>query len=222
MKILVIDDDKGEREHVAMAADMCGYDCEGAATGKEGSAKLLTGRYDIAIIDIELNGYDGKEILRQAHRRQLRTFLAVLSSHFTEADRLSGFAMGADDYLSKPMSLEELSMRLKAIARRILPTVGPEILAGKGIVVNVDTQQIRRNGRVIALSPREVKLLVLLMRNRGLPVSLETIVSHVWGRALDPDSTAVAANVSRLRKKLRQEGEEEAIFTVWEGGYVFK
>lgn len=222
MRILVIDDDKAECEHVAIAVGQCGFECEMETKGRVGASKLLTGKYDIAIIDLELRDCDGKDILRRAHKRNPRTFLAVLSSHFGEAERLSCFAMGADEFMPKPISVEELAMRLRAIARRMLPADVPEVLAAEGVVVNVGTQEVRRNGRAIDLTPREIKLLVLLMRNRGRPVSLEAIVSHVWGRALDPDSTAVPANISRLRKKLRLEGEDEVIFTVREGGYVFK
>lgn len=113
-------------------------------------------------------------------------------------------------------------MRLKAVARRLSPVDEPEILKGAGVVVNVDTQEVRRNGRSIKLSPREKKLLILLMRNAGRTVPADTIVEYVWGEGINPDSTVVHANVSRLRKKLRLGDEDDVIHTVRDIGYVFK
>lgn len=222
MKVLVIDDDEMQVEHVATAVGLDGHECDSELDGKAGCLKLLKGGYDIAFIDIELKRYDGKEILRQARARNLRTYLFVLSSHASPADLLSGFAMGADEYLAKPVSIEELRARLKAIERRLRPSFAPEILTGAGLVFNTDTEVVRRNGRIIELGPREKKLLALLMHNKGRTVSLETIIDHVWGDGLNPDSTVVQANISRLRKKLRIGDEDEVIHTIRDKGYVFK
>ena len=222
MKVLIIDDERMQAEHVASAVAACGLDYDIETTGKRGCAKLLQGIYDIAFIDIRLGHEDGKDILHRARAKGVQTFLVVLSSHTSQADRLSAFAMGADDFLAKPVSQDELVMRLKAIARRLSPANGPEILSGGGVVVNVNTQEVRRNGRVVCLSPREKKLLILLMRNKDRPVPTDTIVEHVWGDGIDPDSTVVLANVSRLRKKLRLGDEDDVIHTVRDIGYVFK
>lgn len=222
MKVLIIDDDKMQVEHVAAAVDLCGFERDSAMDGRIGCSMLMKGGYDVAFIDIELKQYDGKDILRKARAKNLKTYLIVLSSHASEADRLSGFAMGADDYLVKPVSIDELSMRLKAVARRLHPILGAEVLSGAGVVFNVTTQEVRRNGRVVELTPREKKLLALLMRNKGRPISLETIVGHIWGDEIDPCSTVAQANISRLRKKLRTGDEDEVIHTMRDVGYVFK
>ena len=222
MKVLIVEDERMQAEHVASAVEACGFDCDVEATEKGGRQKLLKGDYDIAFIDIRLGKDDGKDILHAARARGVRTFLIVLSSYAGQGDRLSAFSMGADDFLAKPVSRDELIMRLKAIARRLLPTDAPEVLMGAGVVVNVNTQEVRRNGRMIKLSPREKKLLVLLMRNKGRAVPADTIVEHVWGDGIDPDSTVVQANVSRLRKKLRLGDEDDVIHTVRDIGYVFK
>jgi len=222
MKVLIIDDDKMQVEHVSAAVSRCGFDSDATTDGKTGCLKLLKGGYDVAFVDIELKLYDGKEILRQAHAKKLKTYLFVLSSHASEADRLSGFAMGADEYLAKPVSIDEIVARLRAIERRLQPSLAPEILMGAGMVFNVTTQEVRRNGRFIDLTPREKKLLALLMRNKGRPVALDTIVEYVWGDGIDPNSTVAQANISRLRKKLRIGDEDEVIHTMRDIGYVFK
>jgi len=222
MKVLIIDDDKMQVEHVSAAVSRCGFDFDATTDGKSGCAMLLKGGYDVAFVDIELKKYDGKDILRAARAKNLKTLLIVLSSHASAADRLSGFAMGADDYLVKPVSIDELSMRLKALARRLQPAQDVEILTGAGMVFNVTTQEVRRNGRLIDLSPREKKLLALLMRNKGRPIALDTIVEYVWGDGIDPNSTVAQANISRLRKKLRIGDEDEVIHTLRDIGYVFK
>ena len=222
MRVLIIDDEKMQAEHVASAVNACGFECDVEMTRKGGCAKLLKGAYDIAFIDIRLGDDDGKDVIHSARQRGVRTYLIVLSSYAGPGEKHAAFEMGADDFLTKPVSRDELVMRLKAIARRLVPENEPEILKGAGVLVNVDTQEVSRNGRMIKLSPREKKLLILLMRNAGRTVPTDTITEHVWGDGLDPDSTVVQANISRLRKKLRLGEEDDVIHTVRDIGYVFK
>lgn len=222
MRVLVVEDERMQAEHVASAVEACGFECDVEMTRKGGCAKLLKENYDIAFIDIRLGDDDGKDIIHSARLRGVQTYLIVLSSFASQGEKHAAFAMGADDFLTKPVSRDELIMRLKAIARRLSPVDEPEILKGAGVVVNVDTQEVRRNGRSIKLSPRGKKLLILLMRNASRAVPTDTIVEHVWGDGIDPDSTVVQANISRLRKKLRLGEEDDVIHTVRDIGYVFK
>lgn len=222
MRVLVVEDEKMQAEHVASAVEACGFECDVEMTRKGGCAKLLKGNYDIAFIDIRLGREDGKDIIHSAREKGVRTFLIVLSSFAGPAEKHAAFEMGADDFLAKPVPIDELRMRLKAIARRLSLSDEPEILKGAGVVVNVDTQEVRRNGRSIKLSPREKKLLILLMRNANRTVPTDTIVEYVWGDGLNPDSTVVQANISRLRKKLQLGEEDDVIHTVRDIGYVFK
>ena len=222
MRVLVVEDERMQAEHVASAVEACGFECDVEMTRKGGCAKLLKGNYDIAFIDIRLGDDDGKDIIQSARQKGVRTYLVVLSSYAGQGEKHAAFEMGADDFLAKPVPRDELVMRLKAIARRLSPVDEPEILKGAGVVVNVDTQEVRRNGRSIKLSPREKKLLILLMRNAGRTVPTDTIGEYVWGDGIDPDSTVVHANISRLRKKLRMGDEDDVIHTVRDIGYVFK
>ena len=212
MKILVIEDDKLAAEHAAAAVGVCGFQCDFARNGREGLGLLSKGDYDIALVDIDL---------RTARKRGIKTYLLVLSSHASEAERIAGLKMGADDYLVKPISIDELSLRLQAIARRLVPDQEAEVLSCSGVVVNIDKQTVRRNGQPIDLTPKERKLLVYLMRNKGRCLSYDSIADHVWG-PIDSVGSVVSANVSRLRKKLAAGGAEEVIHTVRDVGYVFK
>ena len=222
MRVLIVEDERMQAEHVASAVEDCGFAYDIEKTRKDGCAKLMKGTYDIAFIDIRLGREDGKDIIREARARGVRTYLVVLSSFSGPAEKHAAFELGADDFLAKPVPIDELRMRLKAIARRLSSADAREILKGAGVIVNVDTQEVRRNGRVIKLSPREKKLLILLMRSKGRAVPTDTIVEHVWGDGIDPDSTVVLANISRLRTKLRMGEEDEVIHTVRDIGYVFK
>lgn len=221
MKILIVEDDKMSAQHAAAAVAACGYDCDLASDGNEGLRRMATTDYDIALIDIEMPGLGGLDVIRTARQRGTRTYLAILSSHTSTAERIAGLKMGADDYLVKPISIDELALRLQAIARRLAPCHGPEILSGAGVVVDVGAQTVRRNGQLIDLTPKEKKLLIYLMRNRGRCQPYDSIADHVWG-PLDSVGSVVSANVSRLRKKLAAGGDEEVIHTVRDVGYVFK
>ena len=187
MRVLVVEDERMQAEHVASAVEACGFECDVEMTRRGGCMKLLKGNYDIAFIDIRLGREDGKDIIHSARERGVRTFLIVLSSFAGPGEKHAAFAMGADDFLTKPVSRDELIMRLRAIARRLSPADESEILTGAGVTVNVDTQEVSRNGRSIKLSPREKKLLILLMRNASRTVPTDTIVEHVWGDGIDPD-----------------------------------
>ena len=221
MKVLVMEDDKMAAEHAAAAIGVCGFQCDFARNGREGLGLLSKGDYDIALVDIEMPGLGGLDVLRTARKRGIRTYLLVLSSHASEAERIAGLKMGADAYLVKPISIDELSLRLQAIARRIDPVCAEDILSCAGVVVNVDKQTVRLDGQLIDLTPTERKLLVYLMRNRGRCVTHDAIADHLWWH-LGSTGSVVSANVSRLRKKLAAGGCREVIHTVRDVGYVFK
>lgn len=222
MKVLIVEDTKTDQEVISSAVARCGLDFETTSNGRLGEAMLRTGRYDIAFIDIKLPHVNGRELLCQARKNNLKTFLIVLSSFTSEADKISAFALGADEFLAKPISVDELAVRVRAIVRRLKQEKTPEIIVAGDLVVNVDAQEVKRNGRIIRLTPKEKKMLVLLMRNKGRTVTTDMIAEYVWGEAVDPDSTAVPANISRLRKKLRIGDEDDVIHTVRDIGYVFK
>ena len=221
MKVLVMEDDRLSAEHAVAAVDACGYDCDVASNGKEGLRMMAANEYDIALVDIEMPELGGLDVIRTARQRETDTYLIVLSSHASPAERIAGLKMGADDYLVKPISIDELSLRLQAVARRIAPDSAEDILSCAGVVVNVDKKTVRRNGQIIELTPTERKLLVCLMRNKGICVTYDSIADHLWWH-LDSTGSIVSANVSRLRKKLAAGGDREVIHTVRDFGYVFK
>ena len=122
MKILVMEDDKMAAKHAAAAIGMCGFRCDFARNGREGLGLLSKGDYDIALVDIEMPGLGGLDVLRTARKRGTRTYLLVLSSHASEAERIAGLKMGADDYLVKPISIDSFRCgfrRLRAVCCQV-------------------------------------------------------------------------------------------------------
>lgn len=223
MKVLIVEDEPMQAEHAAAAVGVCGFESEIAHDGQEGLAKLWSDAYDIAIVDVEMPRMGGLDLIRFARQKQIRTYFVVLSSRTSPADKISGLQMGADDYLVKPISIDELSLRLRAIARRLNPATGIETLSSAGVVVNIGEQTVWRDGNVIELTPREKEILVLLMRNKGRCIQYDVIASQVWG-PIDVSPSVVSANISRLRKKLAvgENADKEVIHTIRDFGYVFK
>ena len=211
------------RKYVSITFYVSGYEVKGFLDGASMLAELENGMPKLIMLDIMLPGEDGLSILKKlrADERTKRIPIMMVTAKTTELDKVRGLDMGADDYLVKPISIDELSLRLQAIARRLVPDQEADVLSCSGVVVNIDKQTVRRNGQPIDLTPKERKLLVYLMRNKGRCLSYDSIADHVWG-PIDSVGSVVSANVSRLRKKLAAGGAEEVIHTVRDVGYVFK
>lgn len=221
-KALVIEDDAQTAKFVACGLEARGFGVTVADNGRDGLDQIVTGRYDIAIIDIKLPDISGFELIRLIRDRMIKTPIIVLSSMNTPADKIAGLNCGADDYLGKPFARDELLARISALLRRVNDVRTDNDLQVHDLVLSPSTREAFRGKRPLVLTPGEFDLLAFLMRNVGKTLSSARIVNSIWGSDYLPSSSVVEMRICALRKKLCANGEPDMIFTVRGFGYVLR
>ena len=220
MKILVIEDDFEHMRIVRRGLDEAGFVCDAAKTGAQGSDMLANGAYDVVILDRMLPDVDGLDVLREIRGKGISTPVIILSALGSTDERVRGLSAGADDYIAKPFSVDELVARIYAVTRRVARE-GDEKLVFKDISLDMKNRVVRRNGRLIDLTGLEYKLLELFMLNPGRKMSAGFILDKVW----DFDSAktnVVEAKIYAIRKKLNAPGEEDRIVNRRGLGYALQ
>lgn len=212
-KILVVEDEKDISEILAYNIQRQGYEVDTAYDGETGLEKALSGEFDLILLDVMLPKMDGFEICKRV-REKLETPIIILTAREEEHDKIMGLDLGADDYMTKPFSIGELSSRIKANIRRYsgeLKKLG-ENTGGDGSVIKVgelviDTENVsvRKNGSEIALSKKEYDLLCFLAKNRGTKFSQDKLLENVWGYGDYYDLRTVDVTVRRLRQKIEDD-----------------
>jgi two-component system OmpR family response regulator len=178
-------------------------------------------RPDLVLLDVMMPDGDGFEALRRIRSGGCEVPVIFLTARDEVPDRVKGFAMGADDYITKPFSLEELLGRIRAVLKRTRPGGPRSRLRIAGLELDEDTHEVRRDGAAVALTPTEFRLLRFLMVTAGRVVSKEEILDHVWEHDPDRDGNVVEPVLSYLRRKVDQ-GEPRLIHTVRGFGYVLR
>lgn len=215
-----MDDEISVRDTVRKYAKLNGYDAAEATNGLQAIEYCRQRSFDAVILDVLMPELDGF-----AACREIRTFSDVpiifLSSHCLERDRIKGFELGADDYVAKPFSPKELMLRVGAILRRRKPdgSGNREIYNSGGLTVDFSGRSVLAGGAKIDLSPKEYELLFYLVKNRGMALSREKILSDVWGFDFLGDERTVDTHIKQLRKALCSAGNH--IATVRGIGYRF-
>ena len=223
MRVLLIEDDPSVADFVAGELALKGHNCECAATGTEGLLAANSARWDALIIDRMLPKLDGLSVIKSLRDKGDLTPVLILSALGEVDDRVKGLQIGADDYLVKPFSSEELMARLEAIHRRLAP-LGADFrttLEAEDLRLDLITQEVRRAGRLIALQPREYRLLEYLMRNAGKIVTRSMLLENVWGYHFDPQTNVIDVHISRLRQKIDRDFDYPLVHTVRGAGYRF-
>jgi two-component system, OmpR family, response regulator MprA len=215
--ILVVDDDAAIRRMLARTLEAEGYAVELAGDGGAALAAIERLVPDVLVLDVAMPGLDGLAVSRAVRKRGLALPILMLTARDAVDDRIAGLDSGADDYLVKPFAPGELLARIRALLRR--GREPGEVLAHGDVVLEVNGRSARRAGRELELSPREVDLLELLLRNHGQVVSRELAVERVWGGRGAVGSNSVDRYVSYLRAKL---GEPGLIDTVRGVGFVLR
>ncbi|HBR05543.1 MAG TPA: DNA-binding response regulator, partial [Desulfovibrio sp.] len=199
----------------------CEVDC--ASDGNEGLRQALTGKHEVAVIDLMLPGLDGLRIIEEMRAAGVDTPVLILSAKRTVDDRVRGLRAGGDDYLPKPFAFVELLARVQALDRRASKKQGePVDLILGDLRMNRLRREVSRAGRPITLQPREFALLEYLMRHPGAVVSKNMILENVWDYGFDPQTNVVDVLVCRLRAKLDKDFDSKMLHTLRGVGYVLK
>jgi two-component system phosphate regulon response regulator PhoB len=148
--------------------------------------------------------------------------IIMLTARGEEADRVRGLDAGADDYIAKPFSPSELLARIRAVLRRIRPALAEEVLTYGGLVMDIATHKVTRNGREVHLGPTEFRLLRFFLEHPGRVLSRDQLLDSVWGRDIYVEQRTVDVHIRRLRKALNGEGEDDVIRTVRSAGYALE
>lgn len=220
MKILIIEDDQRLARLIQNVLDEENYTVDMAHDGDIGLELALRGIYDVAVIDWMLPGRDGPSICRAIRQARLSTAVLMLTARGQIEDRVSGLDSGADDYLVKPFSFDELLARVRALSRRFLVLHGDgwELRSGD-LVMDLKAHTARRGDQVLDLTPTEWNLLECLMRHPGQSLARQQILDYVWSYDRDVQITMVDVYVSYLRRKLNVPGKPDPVQTVRGVGY---
>lgn len=217
MKILVVEDEPKLNDAIATGLTNRSYTVDCAYDGEEGERLARVNPYDCIILDIMMPKRDGLQMCYNLRQSGIQTPVLFLTARDAVEDRVEGLDIGADDYLVKPFSLEELSARIRTLMRRP-PLATKDILTLADLQLDTKTQKVSITGKSIELTVREYCLLEYLLRHQHEVVTREDIVTHVWDRFFDSLSNVVDVHVKNLRKKLPSHYAKR-IKTVWGKGY---
>ena len=219
IKILIADDESSICEVVKLYLEQEGFVVYTAEDGDIALAIETKERPDLLILDVMLPKLSGWEICQTITRPVPIIFLTAKSA---EVDKMTGFSLGADDYITKPFSPRELVARIKAVLRRsgLLQPSGT-LLTFTELSINAEAQRVECNGDIAPLSPNEFDLLLFLARHPDLLFSREQLLTNIWGYDFDGDDRTVDATIKRLRQKLSN-ANYNYIHTIWGKGYKFQ
>lgn len=222
-RILVVDDEDDLCEILKFNLEMEGYKVDTANSAEE-ALKLDLTQYNLLLLDVMIGEISGFKMARmlKANKDTVNIPIIFITAKDTENDTITGFNLGADDYISKPFSLREVIMRVKAVLRRTanLQRKESEELQYKGLVINVPQKKVTIEGEEISLTKKEFEILSLLLQNAGRVFSREDILSKVWNDEVYVLDRTIDVNITRLRKKIGEYGKN--IVTRLGYGYCFE
>ncbi|MBX9683331.1 MAG: phosphate regulon transcriptional regulator PhoB [Hyphomicrobium sp.] len=222
-KILVVEDESSLAELIKYNLEAEGYDVTHAGDGEEAELMLSEQSFDLAILDWMIPKISGIELCRRLRKRTDTSNLPILllTARGEEADRVRGLTTGADDYVTKPFSVQELMARIKALLRRASPERMSDILVSGEIVLDRQAHKVTRGAREIRLGPTEYRMLEVFMESPRRVLSRGQLLDRVWGQTSEIDERTVDVHIGRLRKSLIRGNEHDPIRTVRGAGYVF-
>jgi two-component system, OmpR family, response regulator MprA len=220
IRILVVDDEPNITEFLRVGLGYEGYAVTTAADGREGLRLARDEGFDLVVLDVMLPGLDGFEVCRRL-RKTSDVPIIMLTAKDEVPDRVTGLDLGADDYLLKPFSFVELLARVRAILRRRGAGLNRSVLRGADVTLDVETRQVQRAGRPIALTAKEFELLEFMMSHPRQVFSREAILDRVWGYDFAGDTNLVDVHIGHLRDKL-DDRPPRLIHTVRGVGYLWK
>ncbi len=222
MRILLVEDDAKTAAYVARGLRETGQSVELSADGQDGLFRLTHEDFELAIVDRMLPQLDGLSMVKAARAAGFVAPVLLLSAMDAIQDRVAGLEGGADDYLVKPFSFEELNARVNALARRPPIREAETTLGVADLTLDRLRRVVKRGDHVIDLQPREFRLLEELMLNSGRIVTRTMLLERVWEFHFDPGTNIVESHISRIRSKIDRGGDVPLIHTVRGAGYVVR
>jgi two-component system OmpR family response regulator len=219
MRILVAEDDSDTAGFIERGLGELGHNVLIASNGVDALHFLSTDHFDVAIVDRMLPRLDGVSVVKRARCAAVETPVLILTALGRIEDRVAGLEAGADDYLVKPFAFSDLSARVNALSRRKPLQNDVTHLERGGIALDLLKRKVRRDGKPIPLQPREFRMLEELMREDGKIVTRTMFLERIWNYHFDPQTNIVETHISRLRAKLNEDGQPDAIETVRGVGY---
>ncbi|PFG13668.1 response regulator [Bacillus sp. es.036] len=229
-RILVVDDEERIRKLLRMYLERENYDIEEAENGEQALEMAIEDDFDLILLDLMLPGMDGIEVCQQM-REQKATPVIMLTAKGEEANRVQGFEVGADDYITKPFSPREVVLRVKALLRRSsttkflqTETTTKNVIVFPHLTIDHDAHRVLAEEQIINLTPKEYELLYYLAKAPDKVFSREELLKDVWNYEFFGDLRTVDTHVKRLREKLNKVSPKAAamISTVWGVGYKFE
>ena len=223
IQILVIEDEEAIRTGLIDVLVFHGYEVDSSATGPEGLNKALTGKFDLILLDVMLPGIDGYEIcdrIRAADRQQP---IIMLTARTSDEEIIQGLTLGADDYVAKPFSIQQLVLRIEAVLRR--SQVGIEqarTICFREVEIDTENLSGKNGSEDLTFTRREIELLKYLALHSDRPISREELLTKVWGyaRNLDIETRTVDIHIAKIRRKIETDPKEpENLITVRGAGY---
>jgi DNA-binding response OmpR family regulator len=223
MRILIVDDEKTLLDQLKRALEDLRYMVETALDGQEALDKLFETPYDLIILDIMLPKKDGLSVLREIRQADMATPVLMLTARGEIGDKIKGLDLGADDYLAKPFSLDELLARIRALFRRS-GGQADSVLQVKDLRLDTVSREVTKGGQSVELTAREFSILEFLFYNKNRAVSRFSLAEHVWGDAFDPFSMSnfMDVHIKNLRRKIGDPGHGTIIRTIRGFGYIIK
>lgn len=222
MHILVIEDEPQLARHVSSALHRSGHEVRVEHDGAQGLAAVLKDSPDLVVLDLNLPSMDGMAVLEAMRKAHVTSRVIILTAVGDVDHRIKGLKAGADDYVPKPFSMDELIARVEALGRRGTTPTAADILKVADLQMDVHQRRVSRGARNIALSPREFELLQVLMEEPGRVFTRTELSERVWQRDHEYDTRTVEIFIARLRKKVDAGFDQALIQTIRSIGYTVK
>ena len=221
MRVLVVEDESRMARTLRDALTEEGHNVTLASDGAEAVATATNCSFDVIVLDVMLPRMDGFAVARRLRSQRNQTPILMLTARDSAKDLIHGLDIGADDYLTKPFSLEILFARVRALGRRG-PISQPVFLQVDDLFMDLGSREVKRGDRPIALTPREFSILELLMRTSPRVVPRELLIQNIWGNQPDVESNTLDAFIHLLRSKIEGPGQEKLVHTIRGVGYTLR
>lgn len=220
MRVLLAEDDRRVSSFIRRGMVQEGFAVDVAPDGRDAFHLAMHEPYDVIVLDLVIPFMDGFEVLAELRRQACKVPVLILSARDSVADRVRGLNDGADDYLVKPFSFDELVARVRALLRRGTPDVEQSVLRIADLEMDLATRTVTRGGQRIDLTPKELSLLEYMLRHRETVLTRSMIAAHVWDQHFDSFSNVIDVYIRYLRAKLDEDFETKLIHTVRGIGYL--